>query len=743
MRRIQGTLKRHCGLIELSPNLFVLNNELHLNRAQRLLSKEFPDRCLFCIIGEFPSQNSKAQLPRKDFFALPGLGCRNNDEFIPSIQKVEFIASTSLDVMLSIARSVRAWISEDGANVAIMCCVDRALLGRVAACALCYAGQFGSAKDAHAHVERALRHSWLKDMFTSHQILPSLNLFFETFTKIVQNNPNFVVPELFLRELVVHKLPAFGSKGCRLMITIMQGNTFLYTSMLQGGGIKWVETSSRRPSTKFVPIGIAFRGEITIKAYHIPEKMRSHTPRALIFETTIHTGALTCERTDSDDQRATQLTCKVVTHPTGETPRESTCVGYTRPCGINSLIVSRGELDSCAGDEQQKIYHRKFRVEIVFGNSRFSETARQKVRKPQRMPTSSDEKRDIECETKQNSSQTEPCPGDEPSRPCRVFHHVHQHRHHHTHLHTFKPVCPRLRVTASIENHSPDVVASIENHPSDVAASIENHSSDGETSIENHPRGVISEDNVERKEVSEPESSNSRTPDPQPERPISPSDDSVLSSSLRSLGLLPSSPPSDRAAAPSPPSATFSSDSEATGDGDGDDAFGELDPATAMALDGRFNDVSRFMKEQRDALSGFHRNRSSSRSQMRAEMAALRAILELGGLSARDLTLSSDEETEQTAVDFLRSRRHRHRGATSSQIRALPLFRLTEKSSQIKNGVECLICRQPFQAKEQLRTLPCIHSYHRQCADHWLKIKKKCPVCDTKIDDSKFRNIPS
>lgn len=87
--------------------------------------------------------------------------------------------------------------------------------------------------------------------------------------------------------------------------------------------------------------------------------------------------------------------------------------------------------------------------------------------------------------------------------------------------------------------------------------------------------------------------------------------------------------------------------------------------------------------------------------------------------------------------------RRRHRaGASSHTIRALPAFRIKAGSSYLNDARECMICRQLFEESEILRTLPCIHSYHKHCIDQWLRINKKCPVCHTKIDDPMFSGAP-
>jgi len=40
-------------------------------------------------------------------------------------------------------------------------------------------------------------------------------------------------------------------------------------------------------------------------------------------------------------------------------------------------------------------------------------------------------------------------------------------------------------------------------------------------------------------------------------------------------------------------------------------------------------------------------------------------------------------------------------------------------------------CKPPM---PQVRTLPCLHTFHSGCAEEWLKKKKVCPLCNFPID---------
>lgn len=42
---------------------------------------------------------------------------------------------------------------------------------------------------------------------------------------------------------------------------------------------------------------------------------------------------------------------------------------------------------------------------------------------------------------------------------------------------------------------------------------------------------------------------------------------------------------------------------------------------------------------------------------------------------------------------------------------------------------KCMVCLEEFKAADELRILPCLHRYHRDCIDPWLALNRHCPVC--------------
>lgn len=75
------------------------------------------------------------------------------------------------------------------------------------------------------------------------------------------------------------------------------------------------------------------------------------------------------------------------------------------------------------------------------------------------------------------------------------------------------------------------------------------------------------------------------------------------------------------------------------------------------------------------------------------------------------------------------------KGASTTQLAALPT-QTVHASSLLGEGGErlsCSVCLEEFGEGQQLCTLPCLHKFHADCIQTWLKQKATCPVCQQKL----------
>ncbi|XVF74643.1 hypothetical protein PTKIN_Ptkin13bG0127700 [Pterospermum kingtungense] len=101
------------------------------------------------------------------------------------------------------------------------------------------------------------------------------------------------------------------------------------------------------------------------------------------------------------------------------------------------------------------------------------------------------------------------------------------------------------------------------------------------------------------------------------------------------------------------------------------------------------------------------------------------------------------------------------RGATTESINALPTYKFKsrktgnvndEQNSAGEGGVlaagtaqermisgedaVCCICLAKYADNDELRELPCIHVFHVECVDKWLKINASCPLCKSEVGET-------
>ncbi|UXI19832.1 hypothetical protein NH340_JMT05775 [Sarcoptes scabiei] len=69
------------------------------------------------------------------------------------------------------------------------------------------------------------------------------------------------------------------------------------------------------------------------------------------------------------------------------------------------------------------------------------------------------------------------------------------------------------------------------------------------------------------------------------------------------------------------------------------------------------------------------------------------------------------------------------RGLNKSEIDQLPSYRYKPENSEESDQTMCVICMYEFEAKQNLRVLPCHHEFHVRCIDKWLKTNRTCPIC--------------
>jgi len=169
------------------------------------------------------------------------------------------------------------------------------------------------------------------------------------------------------------------------------------------------------------------------------------------------------------------------------------------------------------------------------------------------------------------------------------------------------------------------------------------------------------------------------------------------------------------------------------------------------------------------ALSASRRRQHNQRNRIRLRFSNPRALY----LSLLDRDFNQNDYELLSALDNdLQS----HRGLSDEQINRLPVYTYCEKktkgsdtSTETKdkneNEIEftqldtsgdsnshkieisvvpekkkieptkdiCSVCLETLATGDKMRTLNCLHGFHKDCIDRWLKTKASCPICNFKI----------
>jgi len=73
-------------------------------------------------------------------------------------------------------------------------------------------------------------------------------------------------------------------------------------------------------------------------------------------------------------------------------------------------------------------------------------------------------------------------------------------------------------------------------------------------------------------------------------------------------------------------------------------------------------------------------------------------------------------------------------GASESDIHSLPTAQIRDPTQDLPvDQRQCSICLEDFAAGDVRKTLPCLHGFHEDCANKWLRSNGCCPICKHKV----------
>lgn len=112
-------------------------------------------------------------------------------------------------------------------------------------------------------------------------------------------------------------------------------------------------------------------------------------------------------------------------------------------------------------------------------------------------------------------------------------------------------------------------------------------------------------------------------------------------------------------------------------------------------------------------------------------LASLRLVMRGRDITGNDYEalLRMEEEAGPAMHALLQSM-----GATLEEINRCPVRTLAEHDDLLQHSPEkepphCAVCLETYELGNQVRTIPCFHTFHTDCIDPWLTQKAVCPVC--------------
>ena len=71
----------------------------------------------------------------------------------------------------------------------------------------------------------------------------------------------------------------------------------------------------------------------------------------------------------------------------------------------------------------------------------------------------------------------------------------------------------------------------------------------------------------------------------------------------------------------------------------------------------------------------------------------------------------------------------------------LPETQIDDINKLEEDKKNCVICMEDFKNGDKSTNLPCLHMFHTNCIQSWLKTQNTCPICKFKLTQDNINNI--
>ena len=77
----------------------------------------------------------------------------------------------------------------------------------------------------------------------------------------------------------------------------------------------------------------------------------------------------------------------------------------------------------------------------------------------------------------------------------------------------------------------------------------------------------------------------------------------------------------------------------------------------------------------------------------------------------------------------------------SAIVSELPETKIEDINKLDNDKKNCVICMEDFKNGDKSTNLPCLHMFHTNCIQNWLKTQNTCPICKYKLTQDNINNV--
>ena len=73
------------------------------------------------------------------------------------------------------------------------------------------------------------------------------------------------------------------------------------------------------------------------------------------------------------------------------------------------------------------------------------------------------------------------------------------------------------------------------------------------------------------------------------------------------------------------------------------------------------------------------------------------------------------------------------KGLRSEELQNINTIKFKASAELSEDNRKCVICIADYLPGDDLKVLPCLHRFHIECIENWLKSSPLCPICKKDI----------